>query len=337
MAAGKNKTLFQDIVSDTKVKKETHTERKRTGSYLGSRENSLAKMATGEIVDKAQRLVDPDRCKMWERHNRRYDLLNEQRCTDLIEGFKSQGKQEFPAIVRRLKDDPDYDYEVVCGARRHWTVSWLRNNNYPQFKFLVEVRNLTDEEAFRLSDIENRDKEDISDYERAQDYKSALDAYYQTQKQMAERLEVSETWLSQYLDLAKLPTEVVECYYSITDIKTQHARDLKPLMKDKRTLSKLIDEAKLIKLAQDAARVGEGGAISSQDVVKRLKALVKPVKKANKTDNVLATYKASNGHEFMSVTRKGKSELQLSLKVNKGASKKEILEACQEIISSFVD
>lgn len=336
MAAGKNKTLFQDIVSDSKSRKEAHTERKRTGSYLGSRENSLAKMATGEIVDKAQRLIDPDRCKMWERHNRRYDLLNEQRCIDLIEGFKAQGKQEFPAVVRRLKDDPDYDYEVICGARRHWTVSWLRNNNYPQFKFLIEVRNLTDEEAFRLSDIENRDKEDISDYERAQDYKSALDSYYQTQKQMAERLEVSETWLSQYLDLAKLPVEVVECYYSITDIKTQHARDLKPLMKDKRNLSKLINEAKHIKMEQESARAGEAGIISSQEVVKRLKAVVKPAKKAGKKDNVLATYKSSTGHEFMSVTRKGKGELQLSLRVNKGATRDEILEACQEIVINYI-
>ena len=44
-------------------------------------------------------MVDPARCKLWEKHNRRYDLLNENRCEDLIEGFKSMGKQEFAAIV----------------------------------------------------------------------------------------------------------------------------------------------------------------------------------------------------------------------------------------------
>jgi hypothetical protein len=68
-----------------------------------------------------------------------------------------------------LADRVAREYEVICGARRHWTVAWLRANNYRQFRFLVEVRELSDEEAFRLSDIENRDREDISDYERAID------------------------------------------------------------------------------------------------------------------------------------------------------------------------
>ena len=84
-------------------------------------------------------------------------------------------------------------------------MSWLRAHNYPEFRFLVEVRDLTDEQAFRLSDIENRDNLDLSDYERAVDYKDALGRYYASQKEMAARLEVSEAWLSRYLDLAALP------------------------------------------------------------------------------------------------------------------------------------
>src|SRR3546814_2735665 len=68
-------------------------------------------------------LVDPARCRMWEGHNREYALLNEERCADLIESIKAQGRQEMPAIVRRVRDDPRYDFEVICGARRHWTIS----------------------------------------------------------------------------------------------------------------------------------------------------------------------------------------------------------------------
>lgn len=104
----------------------------------------------------------------------------------------------------RAGDGPRF--EVICGARRHFAVSWLRANNYPQFRYLVEERALTDEEAFRLADIENRDREDLSDYERAVDYAQALERYYGgRQKTMATRLEVSEAWLSRYLQLAKLP------------------------------------------------------------------------------------------------------------------------------------
>ena len=55
--------------------------------------------------------------------------------------------------------------------------------------YTVEIRELTDEEAFRLSDIENRAREDISDFERARDYLRALDAYYGgKQQEMAERI-----------------------------------------------------------------------------------------------------------------------------------------------------
>ena len=115
---------------------------------------------------------------MWERHNRRYDLLDERNCADLIEGIRAQGGQEFPAIVRALPPASVHDWEVICGARRHWTVSWLRANGYTRFRFLVEVRELTDEEAFRLADIENRDRRDISDYERANDYAEACRFYY---------------------------------------------------------------------------------------------------------------------------------------------------------------
>src|SRR3546814_8245765 len=74
-------------------------------------------------------------------------------------------------------DLPDYDFEVICGARRHWSISWLRSHNYPDFRFLVDIRELSDEEAFRIADIENRAREDLSDLERARDYLRALDAY----------------------------------------------------------------------------------------------------------------------------------------------------------------
>ncbi len=145
---------------------------------LSGRSNRLAELATGAVVSRTHELIDPARCRMWAGHNREYEALSEERCRDLIESLKAQGKQEVPAIVRRVRDDPAFDFEVICGARRHWSVSWLRAHNYPEFRFLVEIRDLTDEEAFRLADLENRARADISDYERARDYLRALDHYY---------------------------------------------------------------------------------------------------------------------------------------------------------------
>src|SRR3546814_6224667 len=120
---------------------------------------------------------DTARCRMWEHHKRDYSARNEDRGADLIETIVAQGKQEFPAIGRRVTGDPDHDYEVISGARRHWTVSWLRANNYPDIRYLIEIRRLTDEQAYRVSDLENRARDELTDVARARDYLQALDLY----------------------------------------------------------------------------------------------------------------------------------------------------------------
>ena len=245
--------IFDDVLSglgDNAAKPED-----RGGARFLKRSNALSE--SGEREEKTLRWVDAAVCRMWEKHNRAYDLLTEDNCRDLIDGIRSQGQQEFPAIVRRLPVGDPAEYEVICGARRHFAVSWLNANNYPQFRYLIEVRDLTDEEAFRLADIENRDREDISDYERARDYAAAVQNYYGgKQKLMAQRLEVSEAWLSRYLQLAKLPGEIVSAYASIRDIKELHARQLKPLMADDAAKEVILRAAGGIADAQAKARGG---------------------------------------------------------------------------------
>ena len=303
---------------------------------IHKRMDILGSIASGERVEKTLQLVDPARCRMWEMHNRRYDLLNEQRCEDLIEGIKSQGQQEFPAIVRKVEGDPDYDYEVICGARRHFAISWLRNNNYPQYKFLIEVRQLTDEEAFRLSDVENRDKEDISDYERAVDYLKALDRFYKTQKSMAQRLEVSETWLSQYLDIARLPGDIVSAYFDVTHIRIQHGKELKGLWKDSKARSRIAKEAARLAEIQAEAKEGRAAYLDGQAVIKALKAAAKGTVKSEAKKGVLAEYPSSDGKPMMEVKRQGRSGLVMRILPNNGASKAELLAAAQKAIEEHV-
>src|SRR5262249_7295677 len=153
-------------------------------------------------------------------------------CADLIDSFKAEGRQNFAAIVRRIEGERDHDYEVICGARRLWAVTWMRAHDQPDFKFLVEPRELNDEEAFRIADLENRSRRDLSDYERASDYARAVDRYYEgNQQRMAERLEVSKSWLSRYLELARLPAEVVAAFASPHAIGISHAAALAPLLR----------------------------------------------------------------------------------------------------------
>ena len=219
----KNKSYFaglkQNIEDDKKIQQEKEAEDSPVRPNKFEQGLNLTReIMSGSKVKTPRLLVEPSQCKIWDKHNRSYELLNETRCKDLIGQFKETGKQEFPGIVRLVEGGGDIKYEIICGARRFWTSQYLG------WKYFVEIRDLSDEEAFRLSDIENRAREDISDYERALDYKNALTHYYQNQIQMASRLEVSPSWLSRYLDIADLPEEIVKAYRDITEIKVMHAR-----------------------------------------------------------------------------------------------------------------
>lgn len=304
--------LADEVVSD----EESDRNASRNTGFV-ERSNALSELASGAREEKILRWVSPTTCRPWERHNRRYDLLNESNCADLIEGFKAQGKQEFPAIVRPLTDDSNHEFEIICGARRHWTTSWLNENNYPSFQFLIEVRDLSDEEAFRLADIENRDRADLSDYERAKDYLAALDLYYGgRQDRMAARIEASTTWLSRYLDLARLPEEVVSAYSDITQIKERHARDLKPFFKDQKARRRVLDCAKM--LADESHPDLDG-----QEILQRLKRAGQGHEKS-RSNLTKQRIKSRSGKPLIDFSRTGSGDLSIKIFTKSGAESDEI-------------
>ncbi|MEA3389403.1 ParB/RepB/Spo0J family partition protein [Sphingobium sp. CCH11-B1] len=297
--------------------------RGQMGSILSGRENRIAQLASGAIVQRTHELVDPARCRLWAGHNRDYALLNEQRCADLIESLKSQGRQEVPAIVRRVRGDADHDFEIICGARRHWSVSWLRAHNYPEFRFLVEPRELTDEEAFRLADLENRAREDITDIERARDYLKALEGYYQGhQGRMAERLNVSQSWLSRYLDLARLPDDLMIAFPDPHALRIKHVTMLKPLLKPddqrKRVTSRA---AELARQWQEG-----GGGLPVVDIIRDLAGAAADapkktgVPRKTGSDNILRN---REGNPILKIDRQTPRQMTLTLLPKGGGTREE--------------
>lgn len=184
--------------------------------------------------------VTPDRCRPWRHHNRIYPLLNEITCADLIEGFRAVGRQEHPALVRKLPEAerPDgkggvHDFEIITGVRRHWTVAYFHrqgelNHEGVPYEFLIQARDdLSDEEAFLLSDVDNRARQDISDYERGQEYRWALAEFYDNVIQkMADAVQLDRSHVSRLIQLTEMPTDVVAAYPSVLEIKEYHWRVL---------------------------------------------------------------------------------------------------------------
>lgn len=255
----------------------------RTG-ILGDRENRLASLAAGSSTTRVQELVDPALCRIWTGHNRDYAALDKDVCSDLIDSLRAQGRQEIPAIVRRVHGDPACQFEVICGARRHWSVAWLREHDHPEFRFLVEPREMTDEEAFRIADLENRSRQDLSDYERATDYARAIDRYYEgNQGRMAERLQVTRSWLSRYLELARLPSEVFAAFGSPHTLGISHAAQLAPPLRIPTSRTDIIAVAAELSVEQQRRKAEGVTLLAPSEVTKRLLKLRRSVKRFGKS------------------------------------------------------
>ncbi len=300
-------------------------------NVLTGRSNRLADLASGAIINRTHELVDPARCRMWSGHNRDYALLNEERCADLIESIKAQGRQEIPAIVRRLSGEDGYDFEVICGARRHWSISWLRAHNYPEFKFLVDVREIGDEEAFRLADIENRARDDLTDYERAKDYLRALTAYYGgRQKTMAERLKVSESWLTRYLDLARLPEELTIAFANPQELGIRNAIALKALLKPEERRKRAFAEAQRLQ----AERQKTGVTRPVLEIIKSLTMATEAPKRSGspKKSGLPETLATPEGTAVLRIEGADRKGIRLTVLSRSGATRKEAEEAFRAVL-----
>ncbi len=245
-------------------------ERVRGGTLLG-RENALARVASGEVRQVTQLLLDPARVRPWAGNARSYAHLSQESCAELIDSIIAEGGQKVPAIVRRIQGDPAHDYEVIAGTRRHWAVSWLRAHSYPDMQFLAQVAQIDDEAAFRLADIENRARKDVSDLERARNYAQALHDHYGGHlTRMAERLKLSKGWLSKMLKVAALPDAVIAAFASPADVALKPAYALAQALDDRTKAAVILGEARAIAQHQNVRRAGGEAPFPAADVLSRL-------------------------------------------------------------------
>ena len=234
-------------------------------------ESALGRVASGEVRQVTQLLLDPTRVRIWNANARMQSRLSEDNCRDLIDSILAEGGQKLPAVVRRVSNDPTFDYEVIAGTRRHFAISWLRANNYPEMKLLAQVAELHDEAAFRLADIENRTRKDVSDIERARNYAAAIDTHYiGKQRRMAERLNLSEGWLSKMLSIARIPDAVIDAFAHPSDIQLKPVYPLAKWCADSNYRRIAIDRAHKIHDEQLARAMGGKPPLPAAEVIRQI-------------------------------------------------------------------
>ena len=294
---------------------------------LGSRSGALSQLASGKLVTDRTEWVDPARCRPWALHNRALELLDSVSCADLIESIKAEGRQRIPAIVRRLKGDPDHDYEIIAGVRRWWSITWLRAHNYPDFHYLVTIQSVTDEEGFRLADVENRARRDISDIERARDYLRALDLFYGgSQTAMAARLNVSNGWMSRILEVGRLPQSIVDAFPDSRAITARHAGQLAPALRQPNSRDRMLDIA--------AGLIGETTAQEPHQIVTTLlaAAAVRRPRAAPPTEILSA-----QGKPMLRIEGKGRGKgVTIKVLPRSGAEREDLRSAILQVLDQYL-
>lgn len=128
------------------------------------------------------------------------ELINDEGIKELAESIREKGILQ-PILVRRRDDK----YEIVAGERRYLSAKLVGLDKVPAIILDIDER-----EAFEISLIENIQREDLNPIEKAEAFQSYIDRYKVTHEELAKRLGISRTEITNLLRLLQLPPEIKE-------------------------------------------------------------------------------------------------------------------------------
>lgn len=119
---------------------------------------------------------------------------------ELADSIKQNGILQ-PLLVRKKGSG----YEIVAGERRYQAAKAAGLTEIP-----VVIRDISDDDVFKLALIENLQRSDLSPLEEAQGYRQLIKEKGLTQEELAKLLSKSRSAITNTLRLLDLPREVQE-------------------------------------------------------------------------------------------------------------------------------
>ncbi len=124
--------------------------------------------------------------------------FDEQRIEELSQSIKVHGVIS-PILVRRIETK----YEIIAGERRYRACLKLGQDRIP-----AVVRELPDDEAFKISLIENLQREDLNPMEEAEAYYTLKHQFHLTHQDIATAVSKDRSTVTNALRLVVLPEEI---------------------------------------------------------------------------------------------------------------------------------
>jgi ParB family chromosome partitioning protein len=144
--------------------------------------------------------------------------FDEAEIADLCDSIRTHGFLQ-PILVRRADDG----YQVIAGERRLRAAQMAGWERVP-----VQIREAADRQMAELAIVENVQRKDLNAIEKAASFKRYMDEYGCTQEDLAGRVNIDRSTVSNLLRLLELPSEI-KSMVERGDITAGHAKALLPL------------------------------------------------------------------------------------------------------------
>ena len=287
---------------------------------LPSAELALAGRAASELQRENVYLVDPKRVKPWAHHNRSAVWYTRERCQDLIDSIAKDEQQE-PVLARKLKGDPNFDFELIYGMRRRFACEAIGR------KLKLRVVEADDVRAAVLMHVENADRQDITPMERALSFQALIDGkVFTAQDALAEAMNLSKGQVSKMLKAAGLLRQgtIGALFADSSTVPVEQAYKLAALM-DRPGAKEVILQA-----AKNLSRDGQGRGSSEV-----LRVLIGSLDRSKKFETLQKQYNVGTvGRVMVSRNAKGKVTLAFAQGL-KGVEKQDVLQAVEEIMKDL--
>ena len=163
--------------------------------------------------------------------------------TDLAASIKQHGIIQ-PLVLRRKNDK----YEIIAGERRYKAARMAGLVSVPAI-----ISNLSDQASAEVAIVENVQRKDLTAIEEARSYQTLLEKGYMTQEELAKKMGLSQSAVSNKLRLLSLDESVQQAVIK-EQISERHARSLlkiKDPEMQKVLLNKIITERLTVKQLED--------------------------------------------------------------------------------------
>ena len=179
--------------------------------------------------------------------------------SDLASSIKQHGIIQ-PLVLRRKNDK----YEIVAGERRFKAAKMAGLISVP-----AVISNLDDNASAEVAIVENIQRKDLTSIEEARSYQALLDKGYMTQEELARKMGLSQSAISNKLRLLTLDEAVQEAVLA-EKISERHARTLLKVPtheKQRELLNKVINERLTVKQLEDEIKNLDKKSIQNEEPI----------------------------------------------------------------------